>query len=52
MNPLKNMVTSITKDELEEMLYVFSSDEFGGRGTPSKGQDLATDFLKEIHMKI
>ena len=25
---------SITKDELEEMLYVFSSDEFGGRGTP------------------
>ena len=38
---------SITKEELEELLYVFSSDEFGGRGTPSKGQDLATDFLKK-----
>ena len=38
---------SITKKELEELLYVFSSDEFGGRGTPSKGQDLATDFLKK-----
>ena len=38
---------SITKEELEELLYIFSSDEFGGRGTPSKGQDLATDFLKK-----
>jgi len=38
---------SITKEELEELLYIFSSDEFGGRGTPSKGQDLATNFLKK-----
>ncbi len=43
---------SITKDDLEEMLYVFSSDEFGGRGTPSKGQDLATDFLKEKYINL
>ena len=34
------------------MLYVFSSDEFGGRGTPSKGQDLATDFLKEKYINL
>ena len=43
---------SITKEELEELLYVFSSDEFGGRGTPSKGQDLATDFLKENYIDL
>ena len=43
---------SITKEELEELLYVFSSDEFGGRGTPSKGQDLATDFLKNNYKDL
>ncbi|MFL2608038.1 MAG: M28 family peptidase [Flavobacteriaceae bacterium] len=43
---------SITKEELKELLYVFSSDEFGGRGTPSKGQDLATDFLKENYIDL
>ena len=43
---------SITKDELKEMLYIFSSDEFGGRGTPSKGQDLATDFLKKKYIDL
>ena len=43
---------SITKYELEELLYVFSSDEFGGRGTPSKGQDLATDFLKKNYKDL
>ena len=43
---------SITKVELEELLYVFSSDEFGGRGTPSKGQDLATDFLKNNYKDL
>ena len=43
---------SITKEELEELLYIFSSDEFGGRGTPSKGQDLATDFLKNNYKDL
>ena len=43
----KQYAKSITKEELKELLFVFSSDEFGGRGTPSKGQDLATDFLKK-----
>ena len=51
-NLSKKYANSITKDELEDMLYVFSSDEFGGRGTPSKGQDLATDFLKENHENL
>ncbi len=43
---------SITKEELKELLYVFSSDEFEGRGTPSKGQDLATNFLKEKYKDL
>lgn len=51
-NLSKKYANSITQDELEEMLYVFSSDEFGGRGTPSKGQDLATDFLKENYENL
>ena len=51
-NLSKKYANSITKDELEDMLYVFSSDEFGGRGTPSKGQDLATDFLKENYENL
>ena len=48
----KKYANSITKEELEDMLYIFSSDEFGGRGTPSKGQDLATDFLKEKYKDL
>tara|TARA_B100001057_G_scaffold430423_1_gene457174 strand:- start:287 stop:1843 length:1557 start_codon:yes stop_codon:yes gene_type:complete len=48
----KKYGNSITKDELKEMLYIFSSDEFGGRGTPSKGQDLATDFLKKKYIDL
>jgi hypothetical protein len=32
---------SIKVDELKEKVYTYSSDEFEGRGTPSKGQDLA-----------
>ena len=43
---------SITKNELRNLLYIFSSDEFGGRGTPSKGQDLATDFLKKKYIDL
>ncbi|MCH1485900.1 MAG: hypothetical protein L7T60_06710, partial [Flavobacteriaceae bacterium] len=43
---------SINVEELKEMLYIYSSDEFGGRGTPSKGQDLAIDFLIDRYKKI
>ena len=33
------------------MLYVFSSDEFGGRGTPTKVK-ITTDFLKENYENL
>ena len=36
---------SIKVDELKEKVYTYSSDEFEGRGTPSKGQDLAVEYL-------
>ena len=37
--------SSIKAEELREKLYIYSSDEFGGRGTPSVGQDLAVEYL-------
>ncbi len=36
---------SIKIDELKEKMYTYSSDEFDGRGTPSKGQQLAVEYL-------
>ena len=36
---------SITIKDLKQKLTIYSSDEFQGRGTPSKGQDLALEFL-------
>tara|TARA_B100000614_G_scaffold140912_1_gene125238 strand:+ start:509 stop:1927 length:1419 start_codon:yes stop_codon:yes gene_type:complete len=36
---------SIKIDELKEKLYKYSSDEFEGRATPSKGQELAVEYL-------
>lgn len=43
---------SITTKDLQNMLYVYSSDEFEGRGTPSRGQDLAINFLTDHYKKI
>ena len=36
---------SIKINELKEKMYTYSSDEFDGRGTPSKGQQLAVEYL-------
>ena len=49
---LLNASNSIKIDDLKKMLYIYSSDEFGGRGTPSKGQDLAINFLEERYRKM
>ncbi len=38
--------SSITSDELKEMLYKYASDEFEGRETGEKGQKLAVEYLK------
>ena len=42
---LMDASNSIKIDELKEKLYEYSSDEFEGRGTPSKGQQLAVEYL-------
>jgi len=41
---------TIIAEELKEKLYVYASDEFEGRGTPSKGQELAIRFLKDHYV--
>jgi len=42
---LMDASNSIKIDELKEKMYAYSSDEFEGRGTPSKGQQLAVEYL-------
>lgn len=42
---LMDASNSIKIDELKEKLYKYSSDEFEGRATPSKGQELAVEYL-------
>ena len=39
--------STITTEELKEMLYTYASDEFEGRETGEKGQKLAVEYLKE-----
>ena len=41
---------TIKAEELKEKLYVYASDEFEGRGTPSKGQELAVKFLENHYV--
>lgn len=42
--------TTITSDELKEMLYTYASDEFEGRNTGEKGQKMAVEYLKEKYV--
>ena len=42
---LTDASNSIKINELKEKMNVYSSDEFEGRGTPSKGQQLAVEYL-------
>ena len=41
---------TIKAEELKEKLYIYASDEFEGRGTPSKGQELAIKFLENHYV--
>ena len=43
---------SIKTEELKEKLYKYSSDEFEGRGTPSKGQELAVGYLANHYKNL
>ena len=45
-------MNSITADELKEMLYVFSSDDFEGRETGTRGQKKAANFLAKKYFDI
>lgn len=44
--------TSITAEELKEMLYIYASDEFQGRETGEPGQKLAVEYLKEKYVSM
>ncbi|MBQ0740229.1 peptidase M28, partial [Aquimarina celericrescens] len=43
---------SITSSELSDYLYTFSSDEFEGRDTGSKGQKEAAQYLKNYYKSL
>ena len=44
--------TTITSDELKEMLYTYASDEFEGRDTGEKGQKMAVEYLKQKYIAM
>nr|WP_321234065.1 M28 family peptidase [uncultured Psychroserpens sp.] len=44
--------TTITSDELKEMLYTYASDEFEGRETGEPGQKKAVNYLKEQYQSM
>lgn len=44
--------STITEDELKEMLYVYASDEFEGRNTGEPGQKKAVEYLKNYYKSI
>ena len=44
--------TTITADELKEMLYKYASDEFEGRETGEKGQKIAVEYLKNQYKTL
>ncbi|MHA7843150.1 MAG: M28 family metallopeptidase [Winogradskyella sp.] len=44
--------STITQEELKEMLYKYASDEFEGRETGEKGQKLAVEYLKTQYQSL
>ncbi|GAA4231491.1 M28 family metallopeptidase [Postechiella marina] len=46
-----NYYKTITATELETQLYQFASDKFEGRETGTKGQKLASNFLKKFYLQ-
>ena len=51
-NILSKADNTIKVIELKEKLYKYSSDEFEGRGTPSKGQELAVEYLASHYKNL
>lgn len=44
--------STITEEELKEMLYKYASDEFEGRETGEKGQKMAVEYLKTQYQTL
>ncbi|HNQ27092.1 MAG TPA: M28 family peptidase [Aquaticitalea sp.] len=44
--------TSITSEDLKELLYTYASDEFQGRGTGEPGIEIATNYLKNKYVSM
>lgn len=44
--------STITAEELKEMLYKYASDEFEGRETGEKGQKIAVEYLKNQYQSL
>ncbi len=44
--------STITSDELKEMLYIYASDEFEGRETGQPGQKMAVEYLKQHYVDM
>lgn len=51
VNP-SDYASTITSDELKEMLYKYASDEFEGRETGEEGQKLAVEYLKSQYQAM
>lgn len=53
-NPNKNKLdyaNTITAQELKKQLYIYASDEMEGRMTGSKGQRMASEFIRDFYIK-
>lgn len=48
---VKKFMKTITEEELEEMLYIFASDEMEGRSTGQPGQKKAVAFIRDYYKK-
>ena len=44
--------STITADELKEMLYIYASDEFEGRETGKPGQKKAVEYIKKHYVDL
>ncbi len=42
---------TITEQELKDMLYVYSSDEFEGRNTGTEGEKKAVEYIRDYYVK-
>ncbi len=49
---VKKYTKTITANELQEMLYIYASDEFEGRDTGEPGQKKAVEYLKNKYKAL